>query len=284
MLSRSSKIVSLAETKRSASMGTTKYPSIDECTSMMITPPGNSFDNPSPPNKKQLGAMLTSLPFRYAFASDGCTQRVMDNQAYQVDQMSKAELSLIQAAAEGQNYSSSSLSGSYYTNGSESSHRINRIDCLQRVGSISSSDMDDMKSDIASATNLESGGNYVSFDNEDYQKTESEQAEDQDKFAEYASNSQENSLEMCPEGSPSRKNILEAVRSETNFSNLFNQSTLPNKLMLDDVACLKKYGVRRHHSAPQSDINWLQVRLFLQKKSLSHFYRFVIETQFIQEK
>jgi hypothetical protein len=269
MLSRSGKIVSLAETKRSSSMGTNnKYPSIDECTPTMLTPPpgGNSFDNPSsPPGKKQqIGSMLTALPFRYAFASDGCTLRT-DHQAYQVDHVtSKTELNNLLHAEGGQNYSSSSLSGSYYTNGSESSHRINRIDCIQRVGSISSSDMDDIKSDIASATNLDSGGgsggNYVSFDNEDYQKTESEQAEDQDKFAEYSSNSQENNLEVFVEESPpSRKNILEAVRSEANFSNLFNQSTLPNKLLLDDASGLKKYGVRRHHSAPQSDINWLQV-------------------------
>jgi hypothetical protein len=25
------------------------------------------------------------------------------------------------------------------------------------------------------------------------------------------------------------------------------------------VSGLKKYAVRRHHSAPQSDVNWLQV-------------------------
>jgi hypothetical protein len=192
------------------------------------------------------------------------------------------------------------LSGSVYTYGpviadaSSGHHNLpagkkstRHVDCiLQRVGSLSSSDLDlDVKSDITSGTNfLDSSvgsSNYVSFDISNGPESEDgfygsargttdlllERAEEQDTFVEYSStnnSSQENNLERMQgvagdSRSASRKNILEAVRSEVNFANLFSQSTLPNNKLLDDVSGLKKYAVRRHHSAPQSDVNWLQV-------------------------
>lgn len=53
-------------------------------------------------------------------------------------------------------------------------------------------------------------------------------------------------------------NCLESVQSEQNFANLYSAHTLPNR-DFDEISGLKRYGVRRHHSAPQPDAKWLQV-------------------------
>ena len=238
MLSRSTKI-SLADTKRSSSMGTTKYLSIDE-NSIALSHSVNKNDNDnnsssnintnsatttnnfsfniaaSASNKyKKLSSMISSLPFRY------------------VDSTPQS----LSMSAECANYSSSSLSGSFYTNESVSSNRNNqRVDSMQRLASLSSSDMD-----------MDMDERHDAFEEESLLELSNGNG-NSDK---YMSNNAEIS------------HAIEAERSETDFASQFaNSTTLPSFGGGGgrEAGGLRKYGIRRHHSAPQSDAKWLQVR------------------------
>jgi hypothetical protein len=92
-----------------------------------------------------------------------------------------------------------------------------------------------------------------------YLKTDSIQNEE-DLFVENSTNKLDNLLESIhsTEITPLLPNMISCQTSETNQ---INSSTLPFKLTEENS--LKRYGIRRHYSAPQPDAKWLQVYLIL---------------------
>lgn len=88
-----------------------------------------------------------------------------------------------------------------------------------------------------------------------YLKTDNIQNDD-DLFVENSTNKLDNLLESIhsTENTPLLSNMIDC---HTNENNQISSSTLPFKLA--EEISLKRYGIRRHYSAPQPDAKWLQV-------------------------
>ena len=60
------------------------------------------------------------------------------------------------------------------------------------------------------------------------------------------------------------------IMNENDNNNYNNNSSEAKRLSIieqeDSSIFLKKYALKRHHSAPQSDVKWLQVLIFISKK------------------
>lgn len=186
-------------------------------------------------NNSKVSTMLSVLPFRYAFASDGCTLQKPVLPLQRNSQPLAHSNSIIDAS----DISSSSLSGRYYQNGlsmdEDVMYKKSQSDFEERSGSF----------DRINSIQILNKNFFVPDDDEtDLRKNKTDcDDEEHDTFDE----------------NTRMKKGLESVQSEANFSNLYNTtSTLPNKIS-DDSSGLRKYAIRRHHSAPQSDAKWLQV-------------------------
>lgn len=178
---------------------------------------------------------LASLPFRYAF--DGFSrnnshltkQNTIPSPTSYLSGFNNTSMSAQQ------HFSSSSLSGRC-TSSHNGDYSASEVEVSEenlgmrnkKQNSISSSDLDDFKS-----SSLSNG-------------TTSNQPDSNNLFYE-------------PNDDEFDTNDNEITNATTN--NNSNQ-TLPTKLPESDilVSNLKKYAIRRHHSAPQSDAKWLQVR------------------------
>jgi hypothetical protein len=58
------------------------------------------------------------------------------------------------------------------------------------------------------------------------------------------------------------KNNYDIINESINSNKLNNSNQQPDSIFL------KKYALKRHHSAPQSDVKWLQVLFFITKNNL----------------
>lgn len=190
-----------------------------------------SINNPKPftsvssPRNKL--SMLSSFPFRYPFASDGCTASTASTSP---QHSSPNASSLI--AEEG---NSSSLSGRYCSGFESGSNE--EILFTKRTSYVEDPSV------LLKKTNSEEKKFFYVNKNDDFEDRHLYD-EKPDVFIESFRND--------------KINHLETVQSEVNFANLYGANTLPNK-DFDESSGLKRYGVRRHHSAPQPDAKWLQV-------------------------
>lgn len=214
-----------------------------------------SISSPKPFNlnsQKKKFSMLTSFPFRYPFASDGCTASSATNSTS--PQRNSPQNVSNASSLMAEEYTSSSLSGRYYSHGSDFESGSNeeilfnkRSSCIEDSSKIF--DVIKTQKNRANEKNL-----FFVQDDDDYDENRRHlYDEDQDTFIDTYINE------------PNNKH-LETVQSELNFSNLYNANTLPNKA-LDDSSGLKRYAIRRHHSAPQPDAKWLQVKILIFKIS-----------------
>lgn len=236
-----SKTSSFAD-KRSASISTTK--------SLLIAATGNTFTkSASPSSSKKSTFGMSSFPFRYAYASDGYTPSHQTPASPLYVNSHDYTPSFLLSGRYNSNYNGGGGGGS--TSEVEKSEENLFKSTTTNSSSISTSDIDD------SLVSHRTTANKIFFIQGD--KSEVEAEEEADTFAEH----------------PEYKNLIGSVDNEyydrhfstldadldlLNFHNLNNQ-TLPSKLF-DEISGLKRYGVRRHHSAPQSDAKWLQVGPF----------------------
>ena len=175
---------------------------------------------------------LASLPFRYAF--DGFSNRSSSNQLTKqntIPSPNNAKKNFVNEKINSQqHFSSSSLSGngggrcSSSHNGDYSTSEVEASEenlhlRQKKQNSISSSDMDDFKS-----SSISNGTNQQIWESK-------------------------HNLE--------EEIILDSLDDNINSNNQTLPTRLPDSNLL--VTNLKKYSIRRHHSAPQSDSKWLQV-------------------------
>lgn len=182
---------------------------------------------------------LASLPFRYAFDGFSRTNSVLTKQnTIPSPSSSRAGFNNESMSAQ-QHFSSSSLSGRCNSsqNGDCSTSEVEISEenlgmIKKKQNSIGSSDLEDFKSSSLSNGTTPNQLNMSDSTNQVFEPT--------DEF---------------------QNHNYECVTNETSVTNTNNQ-TLPTRLPESDilVSNLKKYAVRRHHSAPQSDAKWLQVR------------------------
>lgn len=258
MLSKSQQIIQ--ELKRSSSI--------------IQKQPASTANSESKFNGGGKNSVLASAPFRsLALATDGYATVDLRAKSLADQNMSVSDLL--------QNYTSSSLSGSYYTNGVSVDHngdtdggedysrsKSNLIDSLQRMASISSSDYDfELKSDVLS-TDLAENQIYEETPNHIEPYSSGFEVTTQEKpAAESVIRLEETNVEM-------NQNVdseVESVRSGENIGELASVPvfTLPTRFT-EDSSGLKKYAIRRHHSAPQSDLKWFQVFDLNQFINLAH--------------
>lgn len=250
-MSSKSKFSTFCDSKRSASISTTKSMLLSATSSLK-----SSNNKSSPTNSPQISKsnVLSSIPFRYALASDGCTTHPK-----RLHSTSSPVNSMSTLLVDSQPYSSSSLSGRYYINGSLEPNGRSDEYLFKKHESISSSDIDDARSCLNRSTISPKSfdKNHIFFVQGDEDKTETEAAEENDTFVEHSN--YDNKLNGN-DPNEKIKTLLDPFEHDSTLSNLLSTSTLPLKLP-EELSALKRYGIRRHHSAPQSDAKWLQVRL-----------------------
>lgn len=242
MTSAKSKISSFYEMKRNSSLSTTKSVQTNSYSkSLSIGPIAGS----------KASKMFSSFPFRYAFASDGCTQK--DSVSPKRNSSPHSNSNLL---TDSQEFSSSSLSGRYYSTGSGPEPEPEE-EILLKKNDFDQGDSNGRSFDISSPS--KQGMFFVAEDDDNEKQTSTEYAEEDDIFVD------EFTLNDTNFSNLKKNKLLECVQSESSFSNLYKTTTLPNKIS-DDVSSLKKYGIKRHHSAPQPvETKWLQVRLCVLK-------------------
>lgn len=187
--------------------------------------------------RKTRFSMLSSFPFRYPFASDGCTpsQTTTSSSPQQGSPKNISNASSLIV----EEISSSSLIGRYCSGSNE--EFVNKRNSYIESSSKLFKTMESLE-----ANSIDKNLFYVN-DYDDYDQNRSHLYEEKrDVFIDTFNHD--------------KINYLESVQSEQNFANLYSVNTLPNK-DFDDISGLKRYGVRRHHSAPQPDAKWLQVSL-----------------------
>lgn len=240
---------------------------------------------------KRVVSMLSSFPFRYALASDGCTTTTSNSarlpaspkQPPPPPSTTSKQPSLLINSSSSHDYSKLVSSFSATTNGSslESMSRQNHQyeeNAFIKKESISSLEMDTVggvlnkssTSPSSSSPKTDDDNDAVFFVQTDYDN------EDVDKFKEERFYNDENEEEkkrcrvekataVTSKATNGTNNFVhDLFQSESSFFNLF-ATTLPPRLSntADSYVSysLKKYAVRRHHSAPQSDSKWAQVEI-----------------------
>jgi hypothetical protein len=245
----------------------------------------NSLTSSPVSPKRITSSLISSFPFRYAFASDGCTSpKLTINQTNTTSssiQGSRLNSATLFDTNKTTTTVSSSLSGRTEsdvnfdsvkiarTNSSANSPSPAQIEINLNVNSRSinydllnkytSLSVDNSKSKmfyLSDASNLDADADadvdadaepdLNDFDQinnsiDKYRQEIGDIDEDKDKFDEIISS----------------KNL---TTTTNDFNNDFSLEQLDKSIRLsDEVSALKRYGVRRHHSAPQSDAKWLQV-------------------------
>jgi hypothetical protein len=218
---------------------------------------------------KKASSVLSSLPFRYAFASDGCAG-ASSNKKSNEDNSSNSNI--INNNLLNQNYSSSSLIGRISNAGSTSEIDEKNDENLFKVYTKSASNSFNLTTNNESSSpdfiNSTSGSPYffsakssrlfLSQDdssNINISTTNSEADEEHDKFNE---NHSSNSLSVNQQVD----SLFDSIYIDSSSLNTLinsNTNTLPNNKYTDEASSLTRYGIRRHHSAPQNDAKWLQV-------------------------
>ncbi|RNA40340.1 rho guanine nucleotide exchange factor 17, partial [Brachionus plicatilis] len=178
-------------------------------------------------------SMLSSFPFRYPFASDGCTTSNTTTSTSPQHNSPQSVSNASSLVAEETN--SSSLGGTYcsgFDSGSNDEILFKKPDsCVENPSNILKA-IDDKKTNLF----------FVQGDDDYDDNRRNMYEEKRDVFMDTFRHD--------------KINPLETVQSELT---LFSTNTLPNRYF-DDSSGLKRYGVRRHHSAPQPDAKWLQAK------------------------
>ncbi len=170
-----------------------------------------------------------------------------------------------------ENYSSSSFSGTYYstdsnlsdskacsnnlntTNNDQNVNLDQDMSDFKRVYSISSSDLDEIKSDITSPNSHPD--RHAFYDQDEYFEAKNSKV----KF-----NDEAGILLMNNRREEGKSNSIEQVHNSFENPSYIDHNQMTNNDYKaagenDDICSLKRYGIRRHHSAPQYDMKWLQV-------------------------
>ena len=260
------KFSSFSENKRSASISTTKALLMSAKSSLSGgQPKATTPDEPQTAAAANPSNSLSLLPFRYALASDG------------VHSSNEGTNSSLAAEQQPQHHSSSSLSGRYYTttNGGSLKSDIDGLpsdeSIFKKNESISSQSDLDLESRASCFLNTNSpksidrkriiffqGGRNPAED-----KTADEVDEENDTFMDQSHFA--NKTPISAFNSESRHQSVHAYNSldsELSFDDESHNAASPLRLD-DECSALKRYGIRRHHSAPQSDAKWLQVGVII---------------------
>jgi hypothetical protein len=218
---------------------------------------------------------LSSLPFRYALASDGCTSSPLNSMQVKSIVGTTSTGNMSSLTIDPQNHSSSSLSGRYYTNGSTTPENIERLNSDESVSkkneSISSQSDLDLGNGSSCFLNTNSPKsidrkNILFFLNDvDEKRRKFYFDEECDSFYDdRANNSDKNSKTNlnfeANYGDNATSNSHSLLSAEFNLDSELSNTMSPLRLD-DECSALKRYGIRRHHSAPQSDAKWLQVKI-----------------------
>ena len=203
----------------------------------------SSNDHQQPQSPKS--PMFTSLPFRYAFATDGYCNNNFGSFSHQNSTSSTSDsiTTLNNLNVDSQHFTS--LISESRVNfdrmvESEVEHYEEPVKINLVAFSLKSDEQKATESN-ASLANLKAKRIFFAQKKLDAEAPR----EENDTFVE------------TPDYS---KSTLETKNTEeANSSSRIVNQTLPPRLP-DEVVSLKKYGIRRHHSAPQSDAKWLQVR------------------------
>lgn len=218
---------------------------------------------------KKMASMLYSLPFKYAFASDGCTSTdATTNGAGTETSRPNGGVKNESNSAAKKKFLFSSLSARSYANGSsfDASDSSTSESLFIKKESISSLDMDDGRALIlkssSSSPKTDANGQKMFFINDEDCIAAIEAVHQRDAAANNLTVNEAVSHNLHDlfqsEGSFFAGNTLVAGPANTSTA---TTTTLPNQRIndQDDSSYLKKYAIRRHHSAPQSDAKWLQV-------------------------
>lgn len=277
------KFSSFSENKRS-SLNSPKGLATNSNKSSSPSPRPKSMHPPSTTETDSLPTStnpLSSLPFRYALASDGCTSSVVSSSSVKSIAGTTSTGNMSSLAIDPHNHSSSSLSGRYYANGSllsDNQDKLNSDDFASKTNeSISSqSDLDlgsgsscflntnspksiDRKNILFFLNDVDEKRRKFYFD-EESNSLYNDRGNNSDKTSKSNLNYEFDDVD----NSAFNNNSL--LNAEFNLDSELSNEMSPLRLD-DENSALKRYGIRRHHSAPQSDAKWLQVIFFKKRNS-----------------